>query len=227
MPMDFFRIKKYMRIVASVLSFCVTWGVLLYSVFLSQAETVYCGKSFYFVAVQTHSVAVGSWDAQLSGGAGYPLSINGETQVVLSVYLRVEDANMVVSSWNDGELSFIERKVECLYFQTPKEKKNKVLYIGALNSMYGGICALEQVLYALDRGLPQKECARILRQIESVFSHNARAYEKNFAACAKVCQRASKNLQNIAEGTIYGKDLRYALCDLTVNYLKLTSIFSL
>ncbi len=229
MQMDFFYKKRWIYILFSQIFVGSFILFLAYSAFMARVESVYHGRAFYFLVTEANSVAVGSWDARLNGGAGYPLSVNNETCIVMSVYLNEEDCkNVLTALQNTGEdVSLIAYQAERLYFKSKEAKRNKDGYIGAFNSLYGAISVLEQMINRLDGGMTQAACQRTLMQLVKVLEYNAAAYQESFPAYAQVCKVAGKRLHFIAENTVYTKDLRYALCDLAIKYLKLTKLFAL
>ena len=226
--MDLFRNKRIYTIFIAISMAAITW-LLGYVAFLTRIESVYYEKSFSFLVMNTESVAVGAWDAQLSGGAGYSLVDGGKECVVLSVYLTQEDGKEVLSTFgnNDKDVSILTKRIKKLYFKTSEQKCNKERYVAALNSLYSGMEALEQAIIKLDRGSTQESCKRMLGQIVKVLRYCAKSYQDIFPAYANMCNLASEKLQSYIEQTVYVKDLRYELCDLAVNYLKLASIFAL
>ncbi len=224
MQTDFFRKKIYFVILASLLALFITLTAI-YAAFLSQAESLWLGKSFYFLVSNTEHVEAGAYDVQLSGGAGYLLDHNERAYVALAVYLKEEEGISVQGGMDHTTL--LQINVDKLYFKTLKQKKNKPLYQGALDCLYGCMEVLGLEIKRLDNGATQQSSMHTLSILLKQLCYLAKAYREDFSACADVCKYASEQLDALLSNIIYVKDLRYLLCDLTSGYIQLASHFSL
>ena len=203
--------------------------MLFYAVFLSRTETVWVGKSFYFLVSKTEHIEAGAHDAKLDGGAGYLLEYGGREYVALAVYLDGEDGRAVQAAMtaNGEDTKLLQMDIDKLFFKGCAEKKNAPLYQGALECLYGCMEVLGLEIDRLDDGATQQSSMQTLGLLLKQLRYLASEYQTSFASCAKVCANAVESLSALLSDTIYAKDLRYLLCDLSAEYIRLASAFSL
>lgn len=229
MSTDLFNKKRWAYIGLSQIFALFTFIFLIYAAFLSRAESVWLGKSFYFLVSQTEHIEVATYDARLNGGAGYLLEYNGRDYVALAVYLNEEDGNTVQAAMmkNGENTGLIQVNVNRLYFKGCEEKKHAPLYQGALDCLYGCMEVLGVEIERLDDGATQQSSVRTLGLLLRQLKYLAAEYQTSYTACATVCNEAEECLRGILENTIYTKDLRYLLCNLSSEYIRLASAFAL
>lgn len=225
MTTNFFTKKRWLYIGLSQLLACFVLICLLYSVYLNQVSTVWVGKSFYFLVSENEHVEVATHEAHLDGGAGYLLEHDGKEYIAWAVYLNDADGKAVQTTVEE-KTQILKKNVEYLCFKG-KKKKEKSVYQGALNTLYGCIEVLSQGISRLDHGGTQQACKRILSVLERQFSYLATTYQNSYPAFSNVCANVHKQLQNILNDTVYGKDLRYVLCGVSEEYIRLSADFSI
>lgn len=224
------KVKKNWLYIAIVQLFsALVIAFFCYAAVLSRAEEVRLGKSFYFLVSETDHVEAGAYDARLNGGAGYLLEYDGREYVALAVYLDGEDGEAVQTAMAErGENTrLLQINAEYLYFKTRQEKKDSELYTGALNCLHSCMQILDREIVRLDKGATQQSSKRVLEVLSKQLEYLGKEYETTYTACAEVCQETGARLRELASDTIYGKDLRYLLCELSTKYLELTEAFAL
>ncbi len=199
---------------------------VFYAVYLSQMKRVRIGKHFYFLVLNTAHVEAGIFDGQLSGGAGYLLEYEGREYVALAVYFN-EERGIAVQGGLQEEGRLLAVHVDQLYFKTCLEKRKSYLYQGAFDCLYGCMEVLGWEIDRLDNGGTQQSTIRTLEILLRQLRYLASLYEDDFTQCAQVCKRTSETVSMIVSDVVYAKDLRYLLCDMTVEYIRLASKFSL
>ncbi len=226
MVTDFFAEKERgFRAVSIILVVFILLSIV-YSRFLCQVEKIDVRKRFYFLVAQTTHVDAAIYNANLNGGAGYLLQYKGEEYVAFSVYLNDLECSAAQNALaQDAQLLSIY--IESLYFKGYREKENKMIYRNALECVYNCIEVLQLEINRLDNGATQQSSARtlaiLLRQLQYLSSKLFKSYKD----CADACRRVADQLRTIISNVIYVKELRYLLCELTMQYIGLTSQFSL
>ena len=223
---DFFMKKRWLYIGISQLFASFVLLCLLQAVYLTRASEVWLGKSFYFLVSQNEHIEVSTHETRLNGGAGYLLDYEGKEYVVLAVYLNETDGQTVQASLVD-KTELLQINVDRLYFKGKEKKKKRTVYEGALNSLYGCLEVLSQGISRLDRGMTQEACRRILSTLSKQFSYMASAYKESYPHFSNVCAVIQAKLEELMGETVYGKDLRYLLCDACTAYIRLTMQFAL
>lgn len=229
MQTDFFTKKRWIYpFISGVLALFVLL-FLAYAVYLSRVKAVWLGKSVYFLVSDNTHIEAAAQDVRLDGGAGYLLEYGDCEYVALAVYLDGEDGRAVqaATSQNGQATALLQINVDKLYFKSCKEKKNASFYQSALECLYGCMQVLGLEIDRLDNGATQQSSARTLGILLKQFRYLAGTYQESFPACAKVYTNAGESLDVVLKDTVYVKDLRYLLCDLSVGYLRLASAFSL
>ena len=225
MTTDFF-IKKWGYIGLSCLCVLFSLCIFFYAAFIHRAQSVWHGKSFYFLLSPTEHIEVGIFDAQLDGGAGYLLNDNGREVVVLAAYLNKADAVTAQASVS-GNFELLNVSVERLYFKTWREKRNADSYQSALSALYNCMQILEQEIYRLDNGATQNSSISVLKILQRQFAYMDREYARTYHSFSEICKKTAMSLEKIVSDIVFASDLRYLLCELTVGYIELTKNFSL
>ena len=223
----FFIKKGWGRLIISQVLSIFVFIILLYAAFLNQSESVWIGKTFYFLVSQTEHIEAGAYDVQLQSGAGSLLEYSGREYVVWAVYLDGEDGRMVQAAIaaNGENISLLQMDAEKLYFKSYREKKNASLYQGALNCLYGCMEVLGLEIERLDNGATQQSSKRTLSLLLKQLLYLPLEYETEFVEYANICKDMAESLNEVLLNTIYTKDLRYLMCDMAIKYLQLTSKF--
>ena len=226
MATDFFKKRRWAYFALACLFFCVSILSLAYACYLKQTKAVWHGRGFYFLLSNTEHVEAGVFFAQNDGGAGYLLQDLGEARIVLSVYLNEKDGLGVQSSFSEEtELRYIG--VDYLYFKTKEEKERAEIVENALKNLYSCMQVLEAEIYRLDKGATQQSVLNILKLLKKEFCGLRKIFQEDYSAFSLICHSAISALEEMENGIIYAKDLRYLLCELAVGYIQLTKEFSL
>lgn len=225
----FFLRKKIFRSLGKIFTFLFIANVLFYAWFLSGAQCVESSKNFYFLVFESTHVEVSTYQTQALGGAGFLLKNENCDYIALSVYLKGEEGDFVqnANSQKTPNCKIVEINSGNLYFKRISEKKNAKKYVGAFDSFYGLIQALNEEIYRLDKGATQESSKRILTVLKRQFAYLNEAYKETFPAFSSVCENAFKNLSEIVGGIVYTKDLRYLMCSFCASYVDLSAMFSL
>lgn len=225
MATEFYLRKKRFYIIGCfiLISFVLTTSV--YAFVLQQSDSVWVGKTFYFLLSKNVHVEAGAYEAQQNGGAGYLFSENGKEYVALSVYLDGEIGASVAKELQDVVL--VEKSVGQFHFTTKREKKNHLQYVSAFDCLYAYVSILEREIFRMDKGGTQESSKRVLNLLKRQFSFQRKKYQALFPDYAKLCDAATERLSKITDGVVLLKDLRYLLCYLADGYVQLSSRFVL
>ncbi len=223
-------IKKSWKRLCVLLALCMlVFSCMAYAVLLKRAESVYLGKSFYFLVHKTEHIEAGAYDVRLDGGAGYLLEYDGKEYVAFAVYLSERDGISVQTGLAEqGEdTRLLTMTAERMYFKKRKDKKNASLYTGALSVLYGFIQILSEEIARLDKGATQQSSKRILEILARQMGYEKDKYKDSCPAYASLCNGAEESLLASINDTVYANDLRYTLCELSMGYLDLAKAFAL
>ena len=223
MRTDFFY-KKCIILIGIFFFFgCVITG-FVYRAFPKKCNL---GAEFYFLVSQEESVEAGAEFVKLEGGAGYVLKRDGQVYVVLSVYLREQDALAVqeVLSAQSRETRLLSLNVAKLCFRGKKEKEKSGFYIGALQSLYGCLVVLENGVAKLEKGLTQEKAKGLLATVKKQLSFMSEIYAESYSIFSDFCTEFANKLQKESDGILYVSDLRYILCEGVAQYLQFTTEF--
>lgn len=205
----------------------VTFLCMGYAFMLSQVKSVSFHESMYFLVTEDTKVEAGAEFIKWEGGAGYLLENGGEEYVVVSVFSERESAETVQNRLTESgkKTSILNRGAGNLYFKGREKKKAKV-YVSGLKLLKSYILLLEDCIGKLENGMTQQACKRILQTLKKQFDHAQNIYAE-YASFCKVCEISAQELEDICEGTVYLKDLRYLLCYQADCFTQLCAQFSL
>ena len=221
-----FFIKKYIYQIGCFASVVFVFLSCFYAHTISKVQTVYIGKSFYFLVSKNTHVEAGAYDIALQGGAGYLLEDNGREYVAWGVYLTEHEAQKVEVGLREDTIT-LQKSVEKLYFKTPKEKNNGVQVKNTLSWLNDCIKILDLETKRLENGATQESSKRILSDMQKQFAFMGKEYKTQDLSFANVCENAANALETICLSTVFVKDLRYLECELCFSYLKLSERFYL
>ena len=228
MSTGLFRNKIY-KISVGIITICFTLFCVGYAHFLSRAEAVWLGTSFFYLITDDTHLEAGAEFVKLEGGAGYLLRHDGADCVVLSVYLNEADGVAVQTSLTaKGEaVQLIQISVPTLYFKSKAEKQNANIYVGALKTLHGCMMVLNECMARLEDGATQESSKRILTPLEMQLTYLSKEYAVKYPKFSVVCKETAETLGKISAKTLFAKDLRYLLCELSEKYVALASAFSM
>ena len=221
MRTDFFNRKIWRYIALSQGLAIVLLGFLVCISLQMQPPSVGIVWNFCFLVSQESHIQAGTHEAQLNGGAGYLLSYQGREYVALSVYLKEEDAQRVISQLPEQE------EVTLCILTSPqlpgldKEGGKESIRRQALDCLYGCMQVLEQETARLDRGATQESSLQIIETLIRQFRFLANKYIQTYSDFSKVCLQAKSFLEGCANPILYVRDLRYLLCELAFSYVDL------
>ena len=227
MSTDFFKKKRFFLGIVCIILIAALVFVAIFPFIRSQK--VYIGHQFHYLIVNTENVEVGVFNAQLDGGAGYLLNVNGKECVALSVYTNEKNGKAVCDSLQkSGErCALITLGLDSIKLKTREEKKNRQQIIGAFQSFHACLSVLEQEIFRLDKGATQESSKRLLSKLKAQFSFLEKQYSSVFSSYAILCSQTSEGISEILKGEIYTKDLRSVLCEASYGYICLGKSFSL
>ncbi len=221
--------KKIVGIAAGILSVSFTFSALFYAKTLENASAVGVERKFYFLVSEGRSVQVSAEMMELQGGAGYSLFYDNGEYAAYSVYLTEDEIKIaqssVVQTGENAEIVVVTSKP--LYLKTQKEKKQAAAISGAFESLYGCMQVLNGEIARLEKGATQESSKRILQTLARQFSFLGKRYAETVAGYEKACKNAQERLLEATKAAVYAKELRYALCELSVAYANLSKNFSL
>lgn len=223
-----FFYKKITALLAGALGLMVTLTTLVYAFYLSNAQMGgYCGK-VYFLVSEDANVQAGAHFAQWEGGAGYLFTYNGTDYVAISAYFEESDGVSVQASLlADGkETRLLTLGGNRLYFKTCAQKKNANVYVGALQAFYGCLQVFGRGVALLEQST-QERAKEYYSSLEKQFLYLGKKYEAGYPDFAKICKEGAHALHEMSSQTLYVKDLRYLLCELSEKYASLAANFSL
>lgn len=228
MSTDFFKKKKiWIPIIFGVIIFAM---LVLFAISpLFQVKKIYVGYKFHYLIIPTENVEVGVFNAQLDGGAGYTLNVNGKARVALSVYTDEQDGqNVCASLQSTGEqCELITLGVDALYLKSRAEKRNERELVGAFQTFYNCLTILEQEIFRLDKGATQESSKRILSKLKAQLTFLGKQYSSSFAKYAALCAEMAGRISEILKKEIYAKDLRGVLCEASYEFVAIGAEFSL
>ena len=216
--------KKWIKNVVVFGSIILVLACLAYANALQRAVVVQVKKEFSFVGKSFESIGVGSFETQQMGGAGYVLTGIDHSFVAVGVYTSNLDAERVASGLKNG-YSVMRVRANDLYFTTNKQKNNAQLYKGAFRSLDGCMQVLSQEIARLENGATQQSSKRILGELKGQFAYLSQTHEKVFPSFALVCNKAEKDLEELAQNIITTAKLRYLLCQWSADYCQLSREF--
>lgn len=183
---------------------------------------------FHFLVSEDTRVEASAEFVKLEGGAGYLLRENGRDYVVLAVYLEKTDGLSVqeVLAAQNKQTHLISMGIDRLIFRGKKERKKSRLYVGALQSLYGCLCVLEQCVERLETGMTQSKSKEILSRLKAQFFFMSDVYANSYGAFAALCRSVATKLAEKSEGIVYTNKLRYLLCETAEGYLRVAKNFT-
>ena len=221
--------KKYGRLVIGGLSVFFTAVVLVYAYFLTGVQAVGVYKTFYFLVSTSTRIQASTHHVSLGGGAGYTLSYAKREYVVYNVYLNGSDGKKACAAVTaQGEnTELLSLGVEKLYLKTRAEKEQAQSVRNGMSLLYEYITLLSREIVRLDNGGTQESCKRILSELFAQLSFSEREYREAFPAVSLVYKNIVNTIEELRDGIVYSKDLRYLLCETCVAYIQLGESFAL
>lgn len=216
--------KKIFQFTGVFCCFAFIIFCFVYSVAVKNAKVVRMNTDFSFVVKRYDSAEVGSFESQQLGGAGYAISVNGESCVAVSVYDSVTDAERIQNTLGEEYYVYTMRAND-LYLLTHTQKRNAQRYQGAFDSLNGCIQVLSQEIKRLESGATQQSSKRVLDGVQRQLEYLAQTYKNAYPVYAEVCEEAEKKLGKETENIIYAQKLRYLLCWMCEKYCDLTKAF--
>ena len=194
-----------------------------------QASVYNTDKTFYFLVLEEDKIEVASYEVKLDGGAGFLLDYENCDYVALSVYLSGIEGDKACASISQkyGNAKIISINSGKLYMKRDSQKKTAKKTQGGFNSLYGCIEVLSREIARLDKGATQQSSGRILSQVAGNLQYLSEEYTSCFFNFSNVCQNGANALYKSVSSIIYTKDLRYILCQLCFDFIKLSKEFSL
>lgn len=223
-----FFYKKITAWVVGALSLMITLSSMGYAFYLSSVQVGgYCGKVYFLVRQETN-VQAGAYFTQWEGGAGYLLTYKNTDYVAISAYCEETDGIAVQSSLcADGqETRLLALAGNRLYFKTCEQKRNANVYVGALQAFYGYLQVFERGIALLEQST-QERAKAYYASLEKQLQFMGNKYEGSYPEFAKICKNGVLALREMSSQTLYVKDLRYLLCELSEKYASLAASFSL
>lgn len=220
---DFFK-KNYKKIAAIALSVWFAVIAVLCGV-ISQKERIDLGKKFYFLVSSSTHIQASTHFVEWSGGAGYLLDYQGCEQVVFSVYLQEQDSLQVQAALMEKDTNVLTISVDSIYLYKRQDKEKKAVIKGAFQTLYNCCEILEKIIDRYAQGGTQESGKRLLNVLQDQLCFLSKEYMKKFPQYADVCQRGAETISQLLKNTIYLKDLRYLLCELSVSYVDLADMF--
>ena len=191
-----------------------------------RAEELALSKTFYFLVADDMHVEASTHETLLQGGAGYLLDLDGEECVAYQVYFSPEQAERVQSGLTSPSkvLAISTKKV---YFNTKREKELASVVKDAFSCLDDYIELLNGEITRLDKGATQQSCKHILTILARQCAYAANEYERILPSFSRVLRNLQEHLNRCIEGTVYSKDLRYALCEACFGYIRLSQEYAL
>ncbi len=224
---SFFK-RKAWGLTALATCACFVW-FCFYAFSLTRVEKRTLQTNFYYLVSSSTHLEASTHQAVLSGGAGYLLSHGGQEYVAFAVYFNEDDGLVAQRSLTERrtESVLLQKSVSTLYFKTSREKSLADLYISALKTGYACMELLNAEIARLEKGATQESSKRVLSELERVTAFLSQTYEREFPSFSAVCAGVSNELQILLADTVYANDLRYLLCDWSLEYIDLCNGFSL
>ena len=227
MSTDFLR-KKGIRISVTIFAFAFTLLSCCYAYFLTRTRVENGIGQLYFLVAETTNVEVTAQLSQWDGGAGYFIEYDGVEYVASAVYFKEEDGLAVQAGLlSNGKATKLLRLGKArLYFKSRKQKQNADAYLNALRSFYGCLQVFGRGVSLLEKGT-QEEGKRYYAPIQRQLNYLEKEYGEAYPSFAKVCKKGASVLNDMSAQTLYVKDLRRFLCELSLDYVVLIGEFSL
>lgn len=221
----FFLRKKLFIITGYILSFLITATSLICAVIINNAYVYKHERNFYFLVSENPHLQVSGFEIQMENGAGYLVESGDDKYIALSVYLRESDGNKALESASErfDDLKVLSIGSANLYFKNRTEKREATSIINGLNTLLGGIRALNNEITRLEKGATQESSKRVLTDVAKPLGYLGTENEYFQSAGAIAVDTINKSIADI----VYLKDLRYLLCQLCMEYTRICSKFSL
>lgn len=225
MGTDFFYKKRFLFSCLSIVFILIAEAVYSYCFY---PYIISYSTHFHFLVSEDTRVEASAEFIKLEGGAGYLLRENGRDYVVLSVYLEKADGLAVqeVLATKNTKTRLISIGIDRLVFRGKKESEKSSLYLGALQSLYGCLCVLEQTVECLEKGMTQGKTKEILSQLKAQLFFMADVYANPYGVFAALCRSVATKLAEKSEGIVYTNKLRYLLCETVEGYLRVAKNFT-
>ncbi len=222
----------YKRIVESFFrygSIMIVLCILFYTAFLQRVTTVFYSLNYYFLLSGNLNIEASTAITKLEGGAGYLIEDNGEEFVVFSVYLDGDSAEKVRRNLlKEGEeTKILSKSVDKLYLKTPTQKRNATVYLGGLRSFQDCVEILNQTVTILDNGGTQEDCKRRLTILQRQMEFLSKELIEGYSVLSKSCKEIASKISRYVDTIVYAKDLRYLLCEMAEENIRLVSVFKL
>ena len=216
--------KTWLKKVTMYGCFMLVFVCLLYANALHYAKVIAVNTSFSFVVKKCDNVAVGGFETEQIGGAGYSITVGGATYVAVGVYDSYSVAQNIAQSL--GETYLVHTlQANDLYFTTKEQKKNAAIYVGALSSLNGCMQVLSQEIIRLDNGATQNSSRHVVQDLYNQFAYLGETYKNMYPPFSQVCKESANELLLIGEDIIYAQKLRRLQCALSVEYCQLCKEF--
>ncbi len=224
MRTDFFY-KNLRYVVGIVLAVLLIASIIFSTKACKNAQILPYEVEIYYLVTEDVHVQAGAEFVRLEGGAGYLLENKGKEYVVLNVYFAQSDAKSVQDA-----LSALGRKTQVISLSenTVKSRDKQGYlrlqkYIGALQSMYGCMNVFSQSIMLLEKGETQERVKEMLLKISAHLTYLSKIYG-DYNRYAQVCVKTAENLTLYKNEILYVCDLRYILCDMAYEYMKLMKV---
>ena len=201
----------------------------LYAQQFKSVQVLEINTAFHFLVIEDTHLEAGAAFVKLEGGAGYLLKHEGKEYVVLSVYLQKSDGELVQTalSQNGKKTKLISLSIKRLYLKRRKDKNNASTYKNALHVLRSCIAIMEECVEGLEKSMTQETCKRIISQLIGQFKYLSEIYKDCGLEYVNACVYVAQDLLFLQNQTVYARDLRYILCCLAVDYVKIGKQFSL
>ena len=192
----------------------------------STAENFALSKAFYFLVADDMHLEASTHETLLRGGAGYLVDLEGKEWVAYQVYFSPEQAKLVQSGLT-APSKVVTLSTEKVYFKTKQEKRLVNIVKDAFSCLDDYIELLSAEIARLDKGATQQSSKRILTVLTRQCAYVADKYEKDLTSFSRVLRDLQERLNGCIKGTVYTKDLRYALCEACIGYIRLSQEYAL
>lgn len=188
-------------------------------------------KEYFFLVKdceETTAAAVAG-SVYFSGGAGYPIEAGGNRYVAFSCYFCAEDAERVRASMEEkGVFAGVLSLAAAEFSLGGKDASQKNRVEGNLETAETCARVLYDAANGLERGTLSQEEARVaVRGVEkSLGGLCAENGEKLFARWNAVLLSAARRAEEIGEGLLFSKDLRYLQTELCMAVVRADTYFS-
>ena len=221
--------KNIIKKLLGTLSLGIVFICFVFACVLSSVQTYTLGKTFYVLVSSSKHIQASTHTAQNLGGAGFLFSDENTDYVAYAAYTSQTEGMQAQRELNaiGQDALLLPVTVETLYFKSPQDKKKSEQIIAVFAWLETQLDLLKQEIKLFERGITQQAVRRLLVTQGKQFAYAKEEYSSILPAFSKVCTSAQSQIDEMINGIVYLKDMRFLHCYLTQAYVDMSKRFAL